>query len=188
MESEVLISVDCEANGPIPSRYSLQSIGACVIGDTKERFYVELKPLNESFTSGAVKVSGMTNEQLKERGTEPGEAVREFEDWVTEVARRRNARPVFASFGTFDWMFVKWYLGAFGKYPKLFGPNGLDMKSYFMGALGTSWSGTRKRELLPRLDIKGVRHTHNALDDAVEQAIIFEEGREAHTRWQAWRR
>ena len=42
--SETFISVDVETSGPYPERYSLLSIGACVVENPDEGFYIELKP------------------------------------------------------------------------------------------------------------------------------------------------
>jgi len=44
MTDEVLICVDVETAGPFPARYAMLSIGACLVMDIGETFYVELKP------------------------------------------------------------------------------------------------------------------------------------------------
>ena len=55
-KSEIYISVDVEASGPIPGEYSLLSIGACLVGQPDQSFYVELKPLNDNFTEKATEL------------------------------------------------------------------------------------------------------------------------------------
>ena len=45
MKSELYFSVDIESAGPIPGVYSMLSLGACVVNDTSQTFYVELKPI-----------------------------------------------------------------------------------------------------------------------------------------------
>ena len=59
-QSEIYISVDVEASGPIPGEYSMLSIGSCVVGQTGQSFYVELKPLNDHFMEKAIKVTGLS--------------------------------------------------------------------------------------------------------------------------------
>jgi len=47
------------------------------------------------------------------------------------------------------------------------------IKSFYMGMAATSWNATRS-SAIPS-DLKGSEpHTHNALDDAIEQAGMFE--------------
>ena len=56
---EILISVDVETAGPYPGRYSLLSIGACVVSDPTQTFYVELQPLNSDIVADALSVTGL---------------------------------------------------------------------------------------------------------------------------------
>ncbi len=169
--NETYISVDIETSGPVPVEYSMLSIGACVVGDLSKTFYRELKPATDNFVPEALEVSGLSLERLKETGTEPAAAMREFDAWIGEAAAEK--RPVFVAFNaTFDWMFIAYYFHRFlGRNP--FGISGLDVKAYYMGKLGTSWSETAKKNLDKRFLSNNHRHTHNALDDAIEQAEIF---------------
>ena len=69
-------------------------------------------------------------------------------------------------------MFTHWYFIKFlGRDP--FGISGVDIKAYFMGKLDNSWSETTKKNVSARFT-PSHKHTHNALDDAMEQAEIFE--------------
>lgn len=167
---ECLISVDVEASGPIPGEYSMLSLGACVVGKRNLRFYVEIKPINKNYLQKAIDVCKLSMQELSLNGEAPGVAMDSFKAWVKEVCGQDH--PVFCSFGTFDWMFVKWYLVKFGD-PTLFGPNGLDMKSYYSGMMTVGFSGSRKRNMSLLFKPTG-KHTHNALDDALEQAEMFE--------------
>jgi inhibitor of KinA sporulation pathway (predicted exonuclease) len=95
-----------------------------------------------------------------------------FAAWVQSVAG--TATPVFVGFNAgFDWAFVNWYFHHFmGDNP--FGISALDIKSYFMGLAGVAWSDTRSSKLPKRYQEANTGgHSHNALDDAVEQASIF---------------
>lgn len=169
---EMYFSVDVEANGPIPGDYSLSSIGCAVVGHPDATFYVEMKPISDREVPEAVAVSGLTTEHLRMNGEEPAAAMHRFDDWVRATAGRKR-RPVFVGFNaTFDWMFVHWYLIRYvGKSP--FSISGLDLKAYYMGMMGESWTNTSKRKITKQFPTT-LPHTHNALDDAREQAQLFE--------------
>ncbi len=167
---EVYISVDIEAAGPVPSTFSMLSIGAVVVDDPKKTFYVELKPVNDKFVPDAMKVVGRTLQDFAKSGRDPKEAMTAFRDWLVSIAKA--AKPVFVGFNaTFDWAFVNYYFHQYlGENP--FGFGGIDIKSYYMGMTGCTWEDTRSSRV--RSELKGPSpHTHNALDDAVEQAEMF---------------
>ena len=169
-KNEIFISVDIEASGPIPGEYSMLSIGACVVGQTEQSFYVELKPLNDHFMDKAIMVTGLSMQELKEKGQQPAVAMARFEEWLKGVSG--DKRPVFVAFNaTFDWMFIHWYFIKFLERDP-FGISGLDIKAYFMGKHHTSWSETVKKNVLKNYPSL-TRHSHQALDDAKEQAEIF---------------
>ena len=167
---EVFISVDVETAGPNPSQYSLLSIGACLVSDPAQRFYVELQPVNDAITAEAMDVSQMGLEDLKQRGQPPVEAMKRFAAWVEEVAA--EGRPVFVAFNAaFDWMFVADYFHRYlGKNP--FGHKALDIKAYFMGLRGIGWEATGFEAISKHYQIEQ-RLNHNALEDAVMQAALF---------------
>ena len=173
---ELFFSVDVEASGPIPAEYSLLSIGCAVVGRPEATFYAELKPINSNAVPEALKVAGLDMETLRAKGEEPAAAMKRFATWIKETCGATH-RPVFAAFNaTFDWMFVHWY---FVKYTggSPFSISGLDMKAYYMGMMGTGWGGTKKEHVTKKFPTKA-QHTHNALDDAKEQAELFGQMRE----------
>jgi ribonuclease T len=167
---EKYFSVDIEASGPIPSAYSMLSIGACPVDDIEEGFYAELQPINDRFVQEALEVSGLSLESLYKHGIDPLEAMISFRDWVDGVSA--DQRPVFVGFNaSFDWAFVNWYFHSFlGANP--FGIGGVDMKSYYMGFSGCEWAQTTSSKLPDWLQPSRTQ-THNALDDARAQAEIF---------------
>jgi ribonuclease T len=172
---EVYISVDIEAAGPVPSTFSMLSLGAVVVDDPKKTFYVELKPVNEKFVPDVMKVVGRTLQDFAKTGRDPKEAMTAFRDWL--VLAPEAAKPVFVGFNaTFDWAFVNYYFHRYlGENP--FGFGAIDIKSYYMGMTGCAWEDTRSSRI--RSELKGPSpHTHNALDDAVEQAEMFKLMRE----------
>jgi hypothetical protein len=93
-----LVSVDVEASGPVPGRYSLLAIGACLLESTDKRFYIELKPSVERFDPTAVEISWpeepaeRTLARLRRDGIEPDVAIRAFRDWV--LGHATDAKPV----------------------------------------------------------------------------------------------
>lgn len=170
-KSEVFISVDVEASGPIPGEFSMLSLGACVVGLPSKTFYAELKPINDNFIDKALEVSGLSLKDLKTKGEEPVQAMARFESWIKDISG--ESRPVFVGFNaTFDWSFTHWYFVKFlGRDP--FGISGLDIKAYYMGMKKVNWGQTAKKHVRSQFQ-PNIQHTHNALDDAKEQAEIFE--------------
>lgn len=174
MPNEIYFSVDVETSGPIPGEYSLLSIGACVVGDTARRFYIELQPLNDKYTTAALVTANLALADLQERGVAPQAAMAQFAEWVRENADR--ARAVFVGFNApFDWSFVNYYFVKFlGIKENPFGHSALDIKSYYMGAYGTTFAETSIMRLPPEIHPPNNHLTHNALEDAIQQAKIFE--------------
>jgi DNA polymerase III epsilon subunit-like protein len=171
MSEEVLISVDVEASGDSPSNGSLLSIGACLVDDPGVGIYLELKPVPDlPWSDEAEGVHKLTREHLEQDGLEPAEAMRRLEAWVGDQAGGRW--PVFVGFNApFDWMFVA---DAFWRYlgRNPFGISALDLKSLYMGSHDvTSWEQTRKHHIERRLGVR-FEHSHNALEDARDQARL----------------
>jgi DNA polymerase III epsilon subunit-like protein len=173
---EVYISVDVEAAGPVPPTYSLLSVGAVAIDKPDSTFYAEIQPINANFVPAAIEVVGRTLNDFHKAGKSPKDAFMAFRDWIGEVAR--NAKPVFVGFNaTFDWAFVNFYFQEYlGDNP--FGIGGVDIKSFYMGLSGCVWDDTRSSKIPSKFKGKS-RHTHNALDDAIEQAGMFKRMRES---------
>ena len=169
-----------ETAGPSPSQYSLLSIGACLVDDPERGFYVELRPVSLDSVPEAAEVHGLSLEELARSATPPVRAMAEFESWLAGELPP-GAEPRFAGFNAaFDWMFVNDYFHRYlGHNP--FGHAALDMKSFYMGATGVSWSQTTFGEISERYHLPA-RLTHNALQDARDQAAVFrhmlEEGRD----------
>jgi len=168
---EAYISVDVEAAGPLPPTYSMLSLGAVVVDDPQATFYVEFKPLNDKSVPAAMKVVGRTLQDFARTGRDPKDAMAGFRDWLGSVAQA--ATPVFVGFNaTFDWAFVSFYFHQYlGENP--FGIGGVDIKSYYMGLSGGTWEDTRSSRIAAEFKDSSRRHTHNALDDALEQAELF---------------
>jgi ribonuclease T len=170
--TEIFISVDVETAGPIPAEYALLSIGACLVGDPEQTFYVELKPDRPASLPEAQAIHNLSLDELSQNGLEPLEAMRRFADWLGSISPY-GAKPVFVAFNApFDWMFVNdYFLRYLGRNP--FGHAALDVKSYYMGLAGCTWQETSMAHLSPRF-LNQQPLSHHALQDAIDQAGIFE--------------
>lgn len=172
MKNDLYISVDVETAGPYPERYSLLSIGACTLEQPRRTFYVELKPVNGNAIQEALEISQLSMSELQENGLDPGEAMAQFERWLEEIVPQ-NHRPVFVAFNAaFDWMFVNHYFHHYlGHNP--FGHAALDAKSFYMALHSVPWTKTSMRYVAPHY-LGDQRLTHHALEDALNQADIFQ--------------
>jgi DNA polymerase III epsilon subunit-like protein len=172
-EAKNYISVDVETAGPNPGRYALLSIGACPVRDPDHGFYVELKPTSMDATPEALSVSGLSLKNLLETGLEPAEAMARFATWLEEVLPS-GVQPIFVAFNApFDWMFVNDYFHRYlGRNP--FGHTALDMKAFYMGLSGSRWNKTALRHVNKHYALERTL-THHALQDAQDQATLFQE-------------
>lgn len=168
---EKYISVDIEASGPIPGEYSMLTIGACLVDADDVRFGATLKPLNRNAVPEALQVTGLSLEELDRTGMNPTDAMSIFQDWI-ERAVPDGTKPVFVGLNApFDWSFVNYYFHRFlGDNP--FGFAALDIKAFYMGAMGCAWDQTGSSQMAKRLHPKR-SGTHNALEDALYQAELF---------------
>lgn len=182
-QPDIYISGDIEADGPIPGRFSMLSFGLAVAGrfdgrsfsacdPTSRTFYRELRPISERYEPAALEVGKLDRQALLETGDEPAAAMTEAADWVRETVGAD--RPVLVGFpAPFDWMFLYWYFVAFSNTGSPFDFSAcLDMKTIFQqkAKVVTARAGL---DDLPEFLRSNRPHTHNALDDAVEQADIF---------------
>jgi hypothetical protein len=191
--TDLYISLDVEADGPIPGPtgwgYSMLSLGACVAGTmddggfhrvdpTADTFYVELKPISDDVTPAALAVCepalSMTRAVLLTRGAEPTKAMRDLVEWVRAAEGKHGGRAVAVGwpsswdFGT--WVF--WYLTRFaGESPFSHGQH-RDIRDVLAARHAVPVRGLTKRAV-PRHLMPKRRHTHHALDDAIEQAELF---------------
>ncbi|MBN1485654.1 MAG: 3'-5' exonuclease [Chloroflexia bacterium] len=170
---EAFVSVDVETAGPHPSRYSMLSIGACLVADPERTFYVELQPIHAEALPQALAVTGLDMERLRRDGLPPAEAMARFAEWLEDEVPASEQRPIFVAFNApFDWMFVNDYFHRFlGHNP--FGFTALDIKAFYMGLTGVPWTETNMSSLSARyLDHRQL--SHHALRDAQDQAELFQ--------------
>jgi 3'-5' exoribonuclease Rv2179c-like domain len=181
--ADVYFSADVETDGPIPGPFSILSFALVYAGrfdgyrfdrprDLKLSFYRELKPISESFEAEALRVNGLDRARLITSGEAPERAMTDACLWVGEVAK--SDRPVLVAYPlSFDWSWLYWYFVRFSAHGSPFGYSGcFDIKTAV--ALKRHIPiGEAGRAQLPQSLRSDREHSHNALDDAFEQAEIF---------------
>jgi len=165
------VSVDIETAGPVPSMYSILSIGACLVRNPSEGYYAELQPEKLDADPHAMAISGLSIAELARNGLPPQTAMQQFDHWVEEHVPLAY-KPVFVAFNApFDWMFINDYFHRhLGRNP--FGHFALDIKAFYMGQTGMRLSETSFNKISARF-LGNRKLTHNALADARDQAEVF---------------
>ncbi len=185
--SEIYISVDIETDGPIPGPNSMLSLGA--VAFKADRTQLGTFEINFELLKGASSDPD-TMKWWKTQPTDvwdaaradpqdPADAMLRFKKWVNDVANGQSAKPVFVGYPAgFDFLFVYWYLVKFtGDSPFSF--SALDIKTYAMAVLGCEYRQVNKR-MVGRFKEPGLKHTHVAIDDALEQGYLFLNLKRAH--------
>lgn len=176
-------SADVETDGPIPGPYSMLSFALVYAGrfdgqrfdrptNFANVFYRELRPISTVFEPEALRVNGLDRDRLVREGSDPVAAMTEATDWVWSVAA--TAQPVLVAYPlSFDWTWLYWYFMRFGQKGSPFNHSRcFDIKTAFAvkAKLPIADAGRSKMMEFLRPDRP---HTHDARDDAVEQAEIF---------------
>ena len=173
--AEIYVSTDVEADGPIPGRYSMLSFASAAMDAAGARL--------GTYTANLVTLPGAISDPetmawwernpaawraCRSDPRDPGEAMTEYRAWLEALP----GKPVFVGYpAAYDFMFVYWYLVRFtGGSP--FSHSALDLKTFAMAVLGTEFRRTTKR-IMPRDWFGPSRHTHVALDDAIEQGELW---------------
>lgn len=174
--TEIYVSTDIEADGPIPGPNSMLSFASAA--------YLADKTLVDTFTSNLKTLPGASADPVtmnwwrqhteayqatRQHMEEPAEAMQRYVAWLKKLP----GRPVFVAYPAgFDFLFVYWYLIRFtGESPFSF--SALDIKSFAMAMLRSDFSQTIKRNFPSRWFEPNLRHSHVALEDAIEQGAIF---------------
>lgn len=164
------ISVDVEADGEIPFKYSMVCFGAVIVEPTLSKtFYGKTKPISENWEPEALAISGFTrDEHLK--FDDPKLVMDDFFIWISENS---IGKPTFISDNlAFDWQWINWYFHYFvGKNP--FGFSGRRIGDLYCGmkmhsGLNSEWKKLYRKQ----------KHDHNPVNDAMgnaESVIKFKE-------------
>lgn len=180
---DAYFSADVETDGPIPGPYSILSLALVYAGrfdgthferpqNFKLTFYRELKPISDSFEPEALLVNGLDRKQLITTGQAPSRVMSDASQWVREIAG--SNKPVLVAYPlSFDWSWLHWYFVRFSDSGSPFGYSRcFDIKTAVAvkAHLPIANAG---RSQLPEWLKADRKHSHNALDDAIEQAEIF---------------
>jgi len=175
MPTEIYVSTDIEADGPIPGPHSMLSFASAA--------YLADKTLLGTFSRnletlpGAVahpdteawwKTQPLAWVACRENLVEPVCAMHDYVTWLEGLP----GRCVFVGYPVaYDFMFVYWYLLRFvGRSP--FSHSALDIKTFAMSILHTSYRESTKKNM-PKAWFDQLPHNHVALDDALGQGALF---------------
>jgi hypothetical protein len=181
--TDVYFSADVETDGPIPGPYSMLSFAIVVAGhfdgvtfargdDRGRHFYAELRPISDDFEQEALNVNGLDRAKLSLYGEDPALVMTRASDWIKQQAGL--GKPVLVAYPlSFDWMWLYWYFVRFGAHGSPFNHSRcFDLKTAYAVKARVPISRAGRDQVRPDLRSAHI-HTHNALDDAVEQADIF---------------
>lgn len=174
-EPEIYVSTDIEADGPIPGPHSMLSFASAA--------YLADKTLLDTFQANLETLPGATADPRTAKWwdqhpkawaasrvdtQDPARAMKDYIAWLKALP----GRPVFVGYpAAYDFMFVYWYLIRFaGESP--FSHSALDMKTLAMALLKTPYRASTKRNM-PKFWFDRLPHTHEAIDDALEQGALF---------------
>jgi hypothetical protein len=187
--SEIYVSVDVEVDGPIPGQNSMLSLGAAAFiapsTEPIDTFSVNFDTLDGAEQDPETMAWWRKEEQhhaWEAAHKEPqkvGVAIERLIAWVDGlpgIERKPSGavkNAVFVGYPVgFDFTFTYWYLRRFGT-SSPFGFSALDMESFAMPLLGTSFGETRIRNMPEAWIPKDRPLTHRAVEDAIRQGVIF---------------
>ncbi|WNZ22747.1 exonuclease [Leptolyngbya sp. NK1-12] len=176
MTTEIFVSTDIEADGPIPGVYSMLSFGSAAYLPDKtlvDTFSANLETVPDAITHPKTMAWWQTQPEAwaacRQDLQPPEIAMQNYSKWLKALP----GQPVFLAYpATFDFMFIQWYLIRFtGESP--FAQSGLDIKTYAMAMLKTPYQESSKSQMPDHWFDPGLPHTHVALDDAKEHGALF---------------
>jgi hypothetical protein len=173
--AEIFISTDVETDGPIPGPYSMLNFASAAYKANGERLGTFTANL-ETLPGAATHPDSMEFwhrhpdvwADIRSNLQSPAEVMPRYAAWLEALP----GKPIFVGYPiAFDFMFVYWYLMRFhGESP--FGHNGIDIRTYAMALLKIDYRDANKNDM-PRRWRSKHPHTHNSLDDAIEQGELF---------------
>ena len=180
MTNEVYVSTDIEANGRSPGHHSMLSFASVAfkldktIISTFERNLKELsgaKPNRETMEWWQTQPKAW--KACRQNQADPKEAMTNYLDWIKSL----EGTPIFvAAPVSFDYRFISWYLWEFtGEDPflNMNAPQAIDINTYYIALMNTNITQSHRLSMPRDLFDPDIPHTHRALDDAMEQAMLF---------------
>lgn len=152
------IVIDIEADGPIPSKYSMVCFGAVVVEPTLSKtFYGKTKPISELYIPEALAVSGFSRSE-HEQFDDPEQVMIQFNDWIKQNSIKN---PVFISDNpAFDWSFVNWYFHYY------LGQNPFGFSARRIGDLYCGMKMDAGKNSEWKKKFRKTKHDHNPVNDA----------------------
>lgn len=173
--SEIYVSTDVEADGPIPGPHSMLSFGSAAYLADKTlvgTFAANLETLPGAEPHAATMAWWRQHQDAydasRENAQAPEVVMPQYAKWLEALPHN----PVFVGYpAAYDFLFVYWYLVRFaGRSP--FSHSALDIKTLAMALLGREYRESTKRNM-PERWFDPLPHTHRALDDALGQGALF---------------
>jgi hypothetical protein len=190
MMKEIYVSIDIEADGPIPGENNMLSFGAAAFDLTSPTpripiatFSANLELLDPrdwprvhqnkdtmDWWSGQPEAWKACRADLKS----PKNAMPSFVGWCKALP----GKPVIVGYPvTYDFTFLYWYTMVFGKCKRSpFGFQGLDIKTLIAERLNVPYKMATKqlvKKKRRRWFDGSPKHNHEALTDAIGQGILF---------------
>lgn len=174
-EDEIYVSTDIEADGPIPGAYSMLSFGSAAYRFDKtliDTFSANLEQLPNAKENPSTmewwKTQPKAWQACRKDLQKPEVAMKNYLAWLKKLP----GRPVFVGYpASYDFMFVYWYLIYFTS-ESPFSHSALDIKTYAMAMLKKDYRNSTKKNM-PKHWFDDSKHTHQAIDDAIEQGALF---------------
>jgi hypothetical protein len=173
---EIYVSVDVEADGPIPGPHSMLSLGSAAFLADKtviSTFTANLETLPAAMphpeTMEWWKSQPEAWAACRANVQPPEKVMRDYLAWLKSLA----GEVVFVGYPVvFDYMFVQWYLMRFtGESP--FSHFALDIKTYAWALLRKESFREMTKSEMPSRWFDQSRQSHLALEDALEQGALF---------------
>jgi hypothetical protein len=181
--TDIYFSADVETDGPIPGPYSMLSFGLVLAGsfdgkrflrpeNYETNFYCELKPISDQFEIEALQINGLDRDHLLREGEYPHDAMARASEWI--YSHCGTGRPILVAYPlSFDWAFLYWYFVRFSQKGSPFNySHCFDIKTAYAVKANLPIASSGRSHLAPGLRPESA-HTHNALEDAIEQAQVF---------------
>lgn len=174
--TEIYVSTDVEADGPIPGPHSMLSFASVALhadGAVIGEFCANLELLPDALPHKPTALWWQKYPaafaQTRIGPEHPSVVMPRYAAWLEALP----LRPVFVGHpAAWDFTWIYWYLIRFhGHSP--FGHSGLDIKTFAMALLGKPYRECIKRNFPKHWFVDGPCQTHVALDDAREQAHLF---------------
>lgn len=180
---DLYISIDIEADGPIPGDFSMISLGAAAFllpsRVPVSTFEVNLQTLpNAGQNADTMQWWSRFPDAWAHATRAPvpaGEAMASLVEWVAAERKTHEADPVMVVYPSWDYMWVQWYLSKFVPEARSpFGLGSLDVKTLAMVALKIDRFKEAAKRRFPKRWAEGQpKHTHKAVEDAIGQGVLF---------------